>query len=64
MKKRLSEFIAQVGGCTAAARALGVSSPAIHKALQAKRNIFVIERPDGSCVAEEIRPFPSQKTAS
>lgn len=64
MKKRLSEFVAKVGGPTAASRALGVSPPAIHKALQSNRNIFVIEREDGSCVAEEVRPFPSQKTAS
>ena len=37
-----------------------ITAPAIHKALTAKRDIRVLEHPDGSFQAKEQRPFPSQ----
>ncbi|MCU1717340.1 Cro/CI family transcriptional regulator [Pseudomonas sp. 5P_3.1_Bac2] len=42
------------------AKALGVSAPAISKALKAERDISVTEHADGSLTAVEIRPFPHQ----
>jgi DNA-binding transcriptional LysR family regulator len=55
----LHEFAAERGQ-SAAASALGVSPPAITKALNAGREIIVTVLPDGSCSAQELRPFPSQ----
>jgi hypothetical protein len=46
------------------ARALGVRPASIAKAIKAGRNIIVTVHEDGSYVAEEVRPFPSQKTTS
>lgn len=46
-------------GQTAAASALGVTPPAISKALSKKRNIEVQLLPDGSYSAREVKPFPS-----
>jgi predicted transcriptional regulator len=64
MKKTpLPELVERIGQ-TAVARALGVSSPAISKALRNERDIQVIEHDDGTYTAEEIRPFPSQNTAA
>ncbi|MGP9826875.1 Cro/CI family transcriptional regulator [Ectopseudomonas khazarica] len=48
-------------GQSEAARLLGVTAPAIHKALAANRDIRVVELPDGSFSAGELRPFPSQR---
>lgn len=59
----LDKFVADKGQ-SAAARLLGVTSPAIHKALTAKRDIRVLEMPDGSFRAQEQRPFPSSKSAT
>lgn len=57
--KTLAELV-DSRGQAAVAQALGVSAPAIAKALQAERSISVTEHEDGSLTAEEIRPFPSQ----
>jgi hypothetical protein len=63
MKKTpLPELVGRIGQ-TAVAKALGVSSPAISKALRAQRDIQVQEHPDGTLTAEEVRPFPSQCSA-
>ncbi|MFI8479661.1 Cro/CI family transcriptional regulator [Pseudomonas sp. NPDC078700] len=59
----LDKFVADKGQ-SEAARLLNVTAPAIHKALSAKRDIRVLELPDGSFQAKEQRPFPSQKTAA
>ena len=59
----LDEFVAEKGQ-SEAARLLRVTAPAIHKALIAKRDIRVLELPDGSFQASELRPFPSQKSAA
>ncbi|WP_460116629.1 Cro/CI family transcriptional regulator [Pseudomonas sp. S2_C03] len=59
----LDKFVAEKGQ-SEAARLLRVTAPAIHKALSAKRDIRVLELPDGSFQANEQRPFPSQKTAA
>jgi len=48
-------------GQSEAARLLGVTAPAIHKALSANRDIRVVEQADGSFSAGELRPFPSQR---
>ncbi|MGY2263531.1 Cro/CI family transcriptional regulator [Pseudomonas sp. SDO5561_S422] len=55
----LDEFVARKGQ-SEAARQLRVSPPAIHKAISAGRDIRVIENPDGTFRATELRPFPSQ----
>lgn len=59
----LDKFVAEKGQ-SEAARLLRVTAPAIHKALIAKRDIRVLEQPDGSYAAHETRPFPSQKSAA
>lgn len=58
-KTTLSEFVG-LRGQAAVAKALGVSAPAIAKALIAERAIYVTEHDDGTFAAEELRPFPSQ----
>lgn len=55
----LPELVAEEGQ-SAVAKALGVSPPAIAKAISAGREIIVTVHPDGSCEAHELRPFPSQ----
>ncbi|WP_259193178.1 Cro/CI family transcriptional regulator [Pseudomonas grimontii] len=63
MKKMpLPELVERMGQA-AVARALGVSSPAISKALRAERDIQVQEHADGTFTAKEVRPFPSQNSA-
>ncbi|WP_315975623.1 Cro/CI family transcriptional regulator [Pseudomonas sp. 14P_5.3_Bac1] len=57
----LDEFVAKKGQ-SEAARLLRVTAPAIHKAITAKRDIRVLELPDGSFKAKEQRPFPSQRS--
>ena len=47
-------------GQSAVAKGLGVSAPAISKALKAAREILVVEHENGTLTAEEIRPFPCQ----
>lgn len=60
MKKTpLHDLVCQRGQA-AVAKALGVSAPAIAKALLAEREIYVTENRDGTFTAEELRPFPSQ----
>lgn len=59
----LDQFVNEKGQ-SEAARLLRVTAPAIHKALTAKRDIRVVEQPDGTFVAQETRPFPSQKNAA
>ena len=59
----LDKFVADKGQ-SEAARLLRVTAPAIHKALSAKRDIRVLELPDGTFKANELRPFPSQKSAA
>lgn len=60
MKKALLTDVVARLGQAAVAKGLGVSPPAITKALKAKREIFVTEHPDGTLSAEEIRAFPHQ----
>lgn len=55
----LKEFIAEKGQ-TGAAPLLGVTQGALSKALRVGRDIYVVISPDGSCKAEEIKPFPAQ----
>lgn len=63
MKKTpLPELVARIGQ-SAVAKGLGVSAPAISKALRAAREILVTEHEDGTLTAEEIRPFPCQLPA-
>lgn len=50
-------------GQTRAAALLGMSQGALNKALRVGRDIFVTEVGNDSFVAEEVRPFPSQRTA-
>jgi DNA-binding transcriptional regulator YdaS (Cro superfamily) len=57
----LDAFVADKGQ-SEASRLLGVTPPAISKALSAERKITVFEHEDGSFTAEELRPFPSQHT--
>ncbi|WP_306345969.1 Cro/CI family transcriptional regulator [Pseudomonas veronii] len=59
----LDKFVADKGQ-SEAARLLRVTAPAIYKALSAKRDIRVLELPDGTFKANELRPFPSQKSAA
>lgn len=60
MKKTpLPELVERMGQ-SAVAKGLGVSAPAISKALKAAREILVIEHEDGKLTAEEVRPFPCQ----
>jgi hypothetical protein len=58
----LPELIERIGQ-SAVARDLGVSAPAIAKAIKSGRVIFVIENDDGTMTGEEVRPFPSQAVA-
>lgn len=62
-KIQLLELVAKVGQATVA-KAIGVSPAAIHKAINAHRNIIVTVHDDGSYTAEEVRPFPSHRTAA
>ncbi|WP_095052187.1 Cro/CI family transcriptional regulator [Pseudomonas sp. Irchel s3b2] len=64
MKKTPLPLLVERMGQIAVAKALGVSSPAISKALKAERDIQVTEHADGTFTAQEIRPFPSQCTAA
>lgn len=59
----LDKFVADKGQ-SEAARLLRVTAPAIYKALSAKRDIRVLELPDGTFKANELRPFPSQNSAA
>lgn len=62
MKKTpLPELVDRIGQ-SAVAKGLGVSAPAISKALKMARAISVTEHENGSLTAEEIRPFPRQMT--
>ena len=53
----LSEFATQQGQAKAA-ELLGMTQGALSKALRVGRQVHVITNPDGSYVAEEVRPFP------
>ncbi len=55
----LDQFVAEKGQ-SEAARLLGVTPPAIYKAIAAGRRIRVIEISEGAFQASELRPFPSQ----
>lgn len=57
-KLSLSEFVRKVGQARVA-RALGCKPASIAKALKTRRNIEVSVDADGSCMAQEVRPFPS-----
>ncbi len=58
-KTHLSELV-NAKGKSAVAKALGVTVPAISKALSAGRYIYVTEQDDGTFSAEEVRAFPAQ----
>jgi len=53
----LPELVERIGQ-SAVAKGLGVSAPAISKALKAARCILVVEHEDGRLTGEEMRPFP------
>ncbi|MBF6039450.1 hypothetical protein H8F22_11260 [Pseudomonas sp. P154a] len=55
----LSQFATEKGQ-TKAGNLLGMTQSSINKALQAGREVFVMEHADGSYTAEELRPFPVQ----
>lgn len=57
-KLSLSDFVRKIGQARVA-RALGCKPASIAKALKMRRNIEVSVETDGSCVAQEVRPFPS-----
>lgn len=59
----LSAF-AETHGQEKAARLLGVTQGGLSKAIRTGRKIFVIQHADGTYTAEELRPFPSQKSAA
>ncbi|MGQ7957657.1 Cro/CI family transcriptional regulator [Pseudomonas sp. SP16.1] len=63
MKKTPLSVLVAERGQAAVAKALGVSAPAIAKALLADRSIVVTEHADGTFSAEELRPFPAQPSA-
>jgi len=60
----LSSF-ADMHGQEKAAQLLGVTQGALSKAIRVGRTIYVVQLPDGSYAARELRSFPSrpQKTA-
>ncbi|WP_082148716.1 Cro/CI family transcriptional regulator [Pseudomonas helleri] len=58
---KLPDLVVQKGQASVA-EALGISPAAIHKALRSGRQIIVTIHEDGSYTAQELRPFPSQKT--
>lgn len=57
---KLKDYAGQHGQ-TKTAQDLGCYQSAINKALAYKRDITVIVKSDGSVMAEETRPFPSQR---
>jgi len=59
----LKQFAMEKGQARAAAL-LRMSQGALNKALRVGRDIFVTELEDGSFVAEEVRPFPSQRSVA
>jgi len=61
-KDPLPELVAEKGQVFVA-KALGVSPPAISKAIRAQREILVTGREDGTYEALELRRFPSQEPA-
>lgn len=56
----LTTFATEIGQ-NKAAEMLGVRQSAISKAILKKRNIYVIQKSDGTIEAEEIKSFPSSK---
>lgn len=58
-KVHLQDLVAEKGQVFVA-KALGVSPPAISKAIRAQREILVTVHEDGSYEAQELRKFPSQ----
>jgi hypothetical protein len=59
----LSEF-AKEHGHTRAAQLLGCTQGALSKAIRVGRDVFVTFEEDGRLSAQELRPFPSQKSAA
>ena len=55
----LNDLVSKLGQARVA-RALGVKPASIAKAIRIRRNIMVMVNDDGSCVAKEVRPFPSK----
>lgn len=55
----LDDLVSRLGQARVA-RALGVKPASIAKAIRTHRNITVMVKDDGSCFAQEIRPFPSK----
>ena len=56
----LTAFATEIGQ-NKAAEMLGVRQSAISKAILKKRNIYVIQKSDGTIEAEEIKSFPATK---
>ena len=55
----LDDLVSRLGQARVA-RALGVKPASIAKAIRTRRSIMVMVSDDGSCIAKEIRPFPSK----
>ncbi|MEY0337819.1 Cro/CI family transcriptional regulator [Providencia stuartii] len=56
----LTTFATEIGQ-NKVAEMLGVRQSAISKAILKKRNIYVIQKSDGTIEAEEIKSFPATK---
>lgn len=59
----LADLVSKIGQARVA-RELGAKPSSIAKALRARRTIIVTVKDDGSCEAQETRPFPSHKPLS
>lgn len=57
----LTAFATELGQ-NKVAEMLGVRQSAISKAILKKRNIYVIQKSDGTIEAEEIKSFPASKS--
>jgi len=55
------ENLIESDGLSSVAGRLGCSSPALIKAINAKRNITVTVRKDGTCYGEEVKSFPGRQ---
>lgn len=58
----IKEFATQLGQ-TEAAILLGLTQGGLSKAIRVGRDVYVTKHSDGTYTAEEVRPFPSQKSA-
>lgn len=62
MQQPLEQFASQ-HGYTKAAQLLCLTQGGISHAIKAQREIFVIDKGDGTYEAKELKPFPSSPQA-